>query len=291
MIVPCFLVLSATWAEEVAKIVAKVNNEVITSKDLDDYSQAAKYHLSELEPDITPESPEFRKETLQRLIEDKLILNEARKEKTEIPLGVINERLNQIIAAHPSRADFEASLIQRGFTITQLKEKIKDQYLMREIVQNKVKALVSILPQEVSAYYAENMNQMYSPSIYIFYLATAEDKKHLVEIAKVISLEGLDKALNDYPEDLIRVESTQDELKPQIAAVVIRLKKPATEIAKIDNLYYLIYLEEVVDPEILSLAQAQDKIYAYLWEKKFKERFTEWVNSLKEKAVIKIYEQ
>ena len=279
------------YAEDVARIIAKVNNQVITSKDLDDYSQAVQYRLSDSEPDVSVQTPEFRKQNLRRLIEDKLILEEAKKEKIVIPLGMIDERLNQIIASHHSRAEFEESLRQKGITVTQLKEKIKEQYLMREIIKNKVRFLISVLPQEVSAYYAQNQDQMYSPSAYFFYLATAKDKGHLVKIAKVISLDGLDKALNDYPKDLIRLESTQDELRPQIAAVVIRLKKSETEIAKIDDLYYLIHLEEISEPELLSLSEAQENIYAYLFDKKFKEKFTAWASSLEEKAVIKIYEE
>ena len=72
------------YAEDVARIIAKVNNQVITSKDLDDYSQAVQYRLSDSEPDVSVQTPEFRKQNLRRLIEDKLILEEAKKEKIVI---------------------------------------------------------------------------------------------------------------------------------------------------------------------------------------------------------------
>ncbi|MBU1112399.1 MAG: peptidyl-prolyl cis-trans isomerase, partial [Candidatus Omnitrophica bacterium] len=158
-------------------------------------------------------------------------------------------------------------------------------------IEMKVRSNVSVLPQEVSTYYTENKNQMYAPLTYVFYIATAESQKVVEDIAAKIKTEGLNQALNEHPQDLTRIESAKDELKPEIAAVVSKLKKSEVEMIKIDDSYYLIYLDELIEPKLFSLPQAQDKIYAYLWDKKFKEKFSEWIKTLKEKSVIKVYEQ
>ncbi|MCK5492876.1 MAG: hypothetical protein KAJ14_07185, partial [Candidatus Omnitrophica bacterium] len=70
------LFLVSVFAEEKINIVAMVNNQVITSKDLEDYCNALAYRLSGGGSEFTCGKEEM-KESLGRLIQDKLILSEA----------------------------------------------------------------------------------------------------------------------------------------------------------------------------------------------------------------------
>lgn len=284
-----FAFLTFTYAEEVTKIIAKVNNQVITSKDLDDYCKILAYQLSEEMTDVSSDDKEFKKKALLRLIEDRLILSEAKKEKIDIPRSWIDDRFNRIIFSYPSREEFEQSLVEKGLTITLLKEKIKEQYLMREIIEKKVKSFVNISPQEISRYYADNIDKMYSFPEYVFYIAKAEDESTLIEMSQLIQKEGILKAEQIYEDSLSKVKSRQEELREEIFKILKDLKEKEYQIAKIDKEYYLVYLEKRFEPRLLSLEEVKEQIYSYLWQMKFQKRFNEWVEELREKAVIKIY--
>ncbi len=284
-----FSLLLSAQAEEITEVVARVNNQVITSQDLDEYCQVLSFKLGGSREESSCENKEFKKEALTRLIDDKLILDESKRENMDIPRSWIDDRFNRIVSSHPSRDEFEASLKDKGLTITSLKQKIKEQYLIREIIDKYVKSFVSISPSEISRYYAENKDVMQSPAGYIFYIARSEDKSVLEEIAAVITEEGIAKARGAYADTLNRIEANVGELKEEIARILKEAPAEGYALQKIDGDFYLIYLERKIPPRPLSLEEAKEKIHFHLWQMKFQSRFSQWVGELREKAVIEVY--
>ena len=284
------LFISYVYGEAVTKIVAKVNAQIITSQDSDEYCEFFAYQTSGTKSNDFCQNKKFRREALERLIEDKLILLEAKNEGIVIPSSLIEEKLNRTISSYPSREEFERSLAEKGLNIALVKEKIKDQYLMRRIVEKHVKAFVNISPQEVNNYYKKKKGKFYSPIKYIFYIAKSKDTNLLQEVAQMIEKDGIIEAEKRYEDILIKVEASEKELRDDIYRVIKDLKWRNFIIKEFDEGFYLLYLEDIVKPSLLSLDQARDEINLYLGEEKFKEKFDEWSNKLKEKAVIKYYE-
>jgi hypothetical protein len=276
-------------AEQITKIIAKVNNQAITSKDLDDYCEVVKYQLSDQAQDISCANKEFKKKALERLMDDKLILDEAKNEKIEIPLAAIDSRLGKMISAYPSREEFEKSLQAKGLNITLLKERIKEQILMRAIIEKYVKFFISVSPQEVSSYYRDNRDQFRSLARYVFYVAKAEDKKTLESMSQLIKGKGIIEASQEHKGILNKIEANKDELRAEFVEILESLAQGKYKVETIDESFYLIYLDEEPETFQLSLVEAKEAIYAYLWESKFKVRFAEWVDKLKEKSVRENY--
>lgn len=278
----CF---SAT-AEEVTKIIAKVNNLGITSTDLDEYCKLFAYKLSGEDENSSCEDESLKKEALERLIEDKLILDKAKKENMEIPQSLIDKKFNQVVSGYPSREVFEQSLSERGLTITRLKEKIREQFLMRGIIDIYVRSFVSISPQEVNRYYNENKNDFSASAEFHFYLAKSEDPKIVERISEVIKEKGAAAVLNEFRGVLIKVESNRQELRNEFIDVLDGLEEGQQRIILIDGIYHLISLESSKAPQILPLEAIREQILAFLEDRKFTRRFNEWVDELKENAVI-----
>lgn len=276
-------------AEEVARIIARVNDRAITSSDLDTYCQVLSYRLAGNQDIIPDRTGGFREESLKRLVEDTLILEQAKKEDIEIPRAVVDDKLRQMIAAYPTREEFERSLIEKGLNITLLKEKITEQYLMRQIINRYVKAFVNISPHEISSYYLDHRDEFYSPPGYVFYIAKAEARQLLENISRSVEKEGFDKAEQLYGDDLMKLKSTADKLKAELSEILESLKKGECAVEEINAEFYLVCLEEKIDSRMLTLEESQEAIHAYLWEQKFRTRFTEWVGELKKKAVIRNY--
>lgn len=290
IVVVLFLFLSLTiYGKEVSKIIASVNNLIITSKDLADYCKVIAYRSSSKEIEISPDDKDFKNEVLERLIEDKVILDEAKKENIEVPVLWVEDKFNKTVSSYPSREEFERTMVEEGVNITFLKGRIKEQYLMQNIIDKNVRSQINVSPHEVSRFYYDHLSEFAMPMRFIFWTAKSEDKKALHDIIKKIKEVGGEKISELYPDTLVRMESALAELKEEIAKTMEGMKEGDSLIQQVDNSLHLIYLEKIIPERTAALEESKEKIYAFLWDKKFKERFTEWVKELKQKAVIKIY--
>lgn len=276
-------------AREVTKVIAKVNNQVITSRDLDDFCKILAYRLSEDDGEFSCGDEKFKGEAFEKFIEDKLVLDEAEKSGINIPAPWISNKLRQMISMHSSREEFERSLIEKGLNMTLIKEKIKEQFLMREIIQKYVKSLISISPQQISGYYSLHQEQFRFLPSFIFHIAKSDDKTVLEEISAVIGKEGFTAALKRYNRVLLEIESSKDELKEGIAVILEKLEKGKWVIEEIDGEFCLVYLKDITASGVAPLENVKKRIHTYLWNIEFKKRYSEWVEGLREKAVIKKY--
>jgi len=276
-------------AKEVSKIIVKVNNQIITSRDLEEYTMALSYRFLEDDEVISPDDEKFKGMALEKLIEDTLILDKAKQESLEISPFRIESKIDKIIANHPSREDFEKTLREKGLTISLLRKKIEDQYRLRDIVDKYVRFRIGVSPREISNYYLEHSEEFYSSRGYIFYIARSTDRSILEEISNFIKKEGIEQALAEYSDVLMKLESNQEELRAEISEIIESLEVKKHKITKVDDTFHLIFVEEKNLPTQLSLEEGKDAIHAYLWDLKFKERFNQWVGSLREDAVIKRY--
>ena len=168
------------YAEEASKIIVKVNSQIITSRDLDEYCKVLSYRFLDGSEEISADDEEFRKEALERLIEDTLILDKAKQEDIEISPFRIERKVEQLISSYSSREDFQESLEEKGLTIALLRKRIEDQYRLSDIVDKYVRFRVGVSPKEISSYYSEHLDEFYSPIAYHFYIAKSADRSILV---------------------------------------------------------------------------------------------------------------
>ncbi|MDD4182486.1 MAG: SurA N-terminal domain-containing protein [Candidatus Omnitrophica bacterium] len=281
-------VFCAYSAEEVGKIVAKVNSQIITAKDLDDYYKVLTYKVPGA-AGIAQDETNGKKEALVKLIEDKLILEEAKKKNLEVSSYLVNGQMNKMIESYSSRDEFENSLIERGLTVTMLKERILGQFLMRQVIDIYVGSYVSVSPQEVNKYYEEHKAEMKAPERYVLWIAQSKDKNKIVAIANAIKEKGIVEAEKEYSDSLVKLDAGITELKEEIAQTVKKLKEGEQSVKTMDAVNYLVYLEKILPPRDLSLEEAQESVRNIIWNNKFRQRFEEWVKQLKDKAVIKTY--
>lgn len=284
-----FVLLSSIFNcfSQTNQIVAKVNNGVITSDDLEKYSQML---LSKNDRQaLAASKEELKKEALNRLIEDRLILQEAKKEEIEVPPVWLENKIKQLISRHPSQEAFYESLEEQGITMSYLKERLREQYLMKEIIDQNVRAKVVIAPGEINQCYQENQEDFQSRCRVSFFIAKDANKSVLENIKNFIETEGITKAKEKYKNELTKIDSYLDQLQKPLEQALKMLKDDKTSITKINDLYYLIYRQEIELPRMLTLSEVQDQVYKYLWQRRFSKEFNQWVDSLREDAVIKVY--
>ncbi len=279
------------YAED--QVVAIVNNEIITQKDLFDFLSFIRMQYSrEFKGKVLEEKVQaMKQDLLQRLIEDRLILQQAKNDKVIIEPSRIKAKINEIKKRYALESEFENDLSKQGLVQADLENKIREQMLMYAVVEQKVRAKVIIRPDEITNFYNQNKQQFLK-----------SEERQLTVI--VLEDESLDKAVSyqmrqgekladlavKYPFTVDKLSAWKGEdLRKEIDEAVFSLGLGEVSApVKIDEKYYVFKLENIIASRQLDLAQAQDKIQAYLFEKKLQEGLTKWLDELKKLAYIKI---
>lgn len=274
-------------------VVAIVNNEIITQKDLNDFINFMKIQLSgqyskeEVEQRVNQMMPDL----ISRLIEDRLILQTAYKENISVGRSRIDARVGQIKKGYASEADFLEDLTSQGLSLADIETKITEQFLMFEIIDKKIKSKVAVKPQEVTEYYNAHSKDFGEPELrWVRFLIVrdpeiADELKHLVfnygnldEIAAVYSLEITDLGW-----------VTSKQLSGRIAEIVFNLNKgKVSPLMSLEDNNYIFEVKDIRPSGESSLSQVQGEISKYLFEKKMKEALKEWLDELMSKAYIEI---
>ena len=288
-----FLPTHCLYAQD--KAIAVVNNEIITQKDLNDFLNFIRsQYASQLQGKALEEKTNSMKiDLLQRLIEDRLILGQAKLDKIAIEPSRVKAKIDEVKSRYASELDFERDLAKQGLARADLENKISEQMLMYNFVQQKVRSKVMIRPEEITSFYAQNKRKFLKPEERILTLFILQDE----EIAKTVSyqlrlgtkLEEL-AARYTFTTDKLSASAGQ-QLRPEIEATVFKLGiAEVSNPVKIDQQYFIFKLDNIIGSQQLSLAQAQDKIQAYLFEKKLQEELAKWLDELKKQSYIKIFE-
>jgi hypothetical protein len=124
---------------------------------------------------------------------------------------------------------------------------------------------------------------------YALGIAKTKDKNILSVITKTIKSNGFEQAKQDYNNLFTSLEATENELDEDLSTALKALKEKEFVVKRINEEYFFIYLEKITPPKMLSLEEANDKIYSIIWDKKFKKRFTEWVKRLRDDAIVVVY--
>ena len=100
---------------------------------------------------------------LTRLIENKLIVDEADRMGMEINKDVVNERLEEMKGTYDSEQDFLESLVSEGLTVTDLKKRIIEQMKSQFIIEREVKSKIFVTPKEITEHYQSHIDEFQKP--------------------------------------------------------------------------------------------------------------------------------
>lgn len=281
-----FLFLSLYIYAQPNRIIARVNNEAITLRDFNNYQRAFSVEGA---LGLGAADEDSKKELLNRLIEDRLILQQAKREDIEVPEGWLQERVAQLVSSYPSQEAFTESLAQEGVTLAYIKERLRHQYLMREVINQEVRFRVSVLPGQISQYYQDNLENFQTAPRVVFLLAVDQSRSKLEEIGFLIDSEGIREAQIEFSQHFSEFELYLDQLQEHLESVLVKLKDESYIISEADDRFYLVYRKRLYPPRPLSISEAQEEAYHILWQKDFNKRFEQWVKSLHRDAVIEIY--
>ncbi len=152
----------------VDRIVAIVDEEAILQSDLDREVELYRMEKEYAGEPIPAETPEVRREMLDRLIESKLIIAAAKQADMTVDEEAIEEsvkeKIAQFVEHFGSLENLRRELNRSGMTLddyqTRMKAQLRDQQYLRLVVGKFIRPNIEVLENEVRDYYLEHLEEM-----------------------------------------------------------------------------------------------------------------------------------
>jgi peptidyl-prolyl cis-trans isomerase SurA len=177
------------------KVVARVGDEVITLSELNELYE----NYKNLYPNMSEK--DLKNSILQELINNKLILQAAKKDTTIAKPGPeeINQALEERIKYFEQQygtENFENMLKSQGLTRESLKEmyreNISDEILVQRYIDKYVRPQIQVTPQEIRNFYDQYKDSLKEPDMYrishIFIRVKVDSAQEAVALKKAQSL-------------------------------------------------------------------------------------------------------
>lgn len=295
------------WAQTVNKIVAVVNEEIITQQDVDQllsvlYAQEVQTYQGE---ELLQKMEELKRDILKQIIEDKLILSRAKEMDIIVRDEEVDEKMEYVKNGFPSEEAFYDMLETQGITIANLKDRYRDQIKIRKLIEYEVNSKVSVLPSDAADYYNKHREEFLREEKrkvrHVLVKATDDVDFELakIEIERAYKAlkEGADFAAvaTEYSQGPHKNEGgamgyiARGEMLEELDSAIFSLDVGEfSEPVKSSVGYHIFKVEDVTSSGYFSLEEAQPAIKRMLFQNKFKEKLREWLGELRSKAYIDI---
>lgn len=281
-------------------IIAVVNDETITLKDLQEYLNAIYLQLvsdGKNEEEVEKSMTDYEINGIDQLIEDKLLVEEANKKQMQLRPQLIEERLTHIKSHYPSEKEFLDALTADGLTVGDLKNRITDQLKKKYVIEMEVRSKIQVKPQEVTEYYEKHFTQFQSPekvdldSIFVAYQDNRDEAAAKANRALDLLKQGRNflevaKEFSDAP-SIGLMEKGQ--LLPELEETIFKLKEAEiSPLVETDNGIYIFWVNKKIPAKVSTLENAKDEISDILFQKKFQEQLANWLKELRKDAYVEI---
>ena len=292
------------FAQTVNRIVAIVNDDIVTEGDVGSFVKALKD-----DPDSSiPEGQggDLQRMVLKRLIDQRLILQESKQAGVVVPTDEILERYQAFRNRFPSDDLFHQSLRETGLSEEQLKRRVREQLTIQRVIDARVRAMITVSPQEVSTELATHPELVKSGDRFRVshilirvsdHRNEAQAKELIVNLQKQIEVGAAQFAdvAKHYSEDQFQDDGgamgwvAPGELMPDLNSplstlTVGQLSEPIQSRLG----FHLLRIEERQSADSLSIMEANNAVYQKLYQQKFQKAFVRWMDELRKKAYIEL---
>ena len=296
----------------VDRIVAVVNDEIITLYDLDKEFEPYARNIKSLgyseDKQITLLA-KFRSDLLNKLIESALADQEIKKNKLEVTEAELNSTIERIKASRSMTDEtLREGLAQEGLTMDEYRSELKAQLLRSKLVNLEVKSKIVITDENVREYYNEHLEKYAGDkkyhlwNIYIALSKVGGDSQKKTALAKMENIRAkLDQGMSF--KDLVKDEAISalganggdlglflvKELSQEILAAIKNLKAGEySAVITTGSVYQIIYLEKVIEANSKSIEEVQTEIEEILYRELVDQKYQDWLKQLRNRSHIRI---
>ena len=295
----------------VEKVMAIVNGDILTLTEVQEQSVPLirRMVMESSERSGTPRVDDTHKMVLERLIDQRLQLQEARTQGITTSAAEVDAYLEDLKknANIKSNEDFQQVLAKEGLALPKLKKDVEDHLTILKIVGKEVRSKIIISEPEVRKAYEDEIDKFVEPTqVKLRYIlialprdaspeATSEEKKKaeqvLLKLRKgedfsQVAKENSAGPMADLGGDIGYVK--KGELHPDVDKVAFSLREgQISDIIPLPSGFVIIKVEERRTP-IQPYVEVADKIRAKLYGNRVEEKYQEWAQALRTKAYIEV---
>lgn len=283
------------------KTLATVNNEVVTLSD---------YHFFVRSLGIPERPGMIDEEVLKKMLEEKVILDEAKKRGMEISEAETDRLVEEFRKnGSMSQEDMERELRKEGLDMSGYRKLLKNRLMALRLIETEVDSKVIVTEKEVEDFYKINEKEFLTGPekavLKAIFLKLNEDatvteitdlkRKALRITAQMEQGERFETLVRQYADDRLKSEDgkwgefEKGTLIPLLDEKVFSMK--AGEVSEplwVRDGVYILKLEGKIGGTIRPLKEVGAEIGRYLRGQKKERLFNEWMKTLWEKASIKV---
>ncbi|MCH5277532.1 MAG: SurA N-terminal domain-containing protein [Desulfovibrionaceae bacterium] len=169
----------AAYAAPLARVVAVINGEMITSRELDKAAtpELTAKKLDSSNPGDAAEIEAIKRRTLEGMIHQKILMQEAEKRNIRVSDEMVDEEMERFIAdSQLSREEFQRQLAQQGLTPDAVRERLRSNIITQQLISRMVVNKVVVTDEEIAAYYREHMLDLPGGQVHIALLIYPADQ-------------------------------------------------------------------------------------------------------------------
>ena len=291
------------------RVIAVVNNDAITLGELQEtmfaYRQESRQRAGANDADLA-------KELLPKIIDNRLQLQEADREKVTVEESEVNDELAERVKSTygaKSVEEFERLIKEQGVTIEAVRKRLRDSLRVQKVIRRKVALRVSVTDQEVAQYLEENRAKLETGLSYharhiliVPEEGAASDAALEAARIKADMIRGQAAAGADFAE-LARQNSKdasardggdlgtlkRGELSQEIEAAILALKAGGISEPFRSPLGWHVFKLETKDSlEGDGLLRVKTQIREILFREKYETRLETWLKEIKQRAIIEV---
>jgi len=297
--------------EVVDRIVALVNSEIITLSELEQMGKPLYERVRQTSTAGEREEKlkKARMEVLGHLIESRLLEEEMKKRKIEVPERDVDAAIQDVLkASNFTENEMKKALAREGMTYSTYRQKVRDELGKMRLVSREIKSKIVIEEEVLREYYQKNQEKFTDPMEVkiqqIFFAvpqnAAREETAAVQKEARAI-LERARKG-EDFSELAGKYSQGPEakeggllgyfkhrELMPELEEVGFKLRTgEISDLVRSPGGFHILRVLERKGGEPRPFAEVQFKIREELTEAEAQKKFEQWLKELKSKAYIEI---
>jgi peptidyl-prolyl cis-trans isomerase SurA len=299
------LALVPSWGETVVEIAAVVNDEIITSYQLEQKRQALAQEA--VERGLTMPQ-DLRQEALDILIDEALMRQRAKELGVEVSEEDIDaaiadiQRQNQL-----SLEQLTQALAAQGISMKKYRANIKEQIRRYRVIGQDVQSRAEVGSEQIRNYFREHIDDYrQAPLVRLSHLAVIVGEgasAAQIEAARQKAQDALRRIRSgeEFAEVFISLSGDADvsggdmgtfaqgELAPRFDEAVRQLEEgQVSEVIEMAGNFYLLKVEEKKPGQIRKYDEVKEEIRQLLLEEGSRGRLEQWHTELRQKAYIDI---